>query len=57
MDNLTNVAGTDGAFLNDTQLTGTENVTLVTNFAIKPVVPAAFSLLKKNTLLVLKINK
>lgn len=37
MDNLTNVTGTDGLFLNDTQLSGTENVTLVANFTTKPM--------------------
>jgi len=37
MDNLTNVTSTDGSFVNDTQLSGTENVTLVANFSSKPV--------------------
>ena len=37
MDNLTNVTGTAGSIVNDTQLTGTENVTLVANFSSKPV--------------------
>lgn len=37
MDNLTNVTGTDGSIVNDTQLTGAENVTLVANFSSKPV--------------------
>jgi hypothetical protein len=37
MDNLTNVTTPDGSFVNDTQLTGTENVTLVANFSSKPV--------------------
>ena len=37
MDNLTNVTGTDGSFVNDTQLSGTENVTLIANFSSKPV--------------------
>jgi hypothetical protein len=37
MDNLTNVTSPDGSFVNDTQLTGTENVTLVANFSSKPV--------------------
>lgn len=37
MDNLTNANGTGGTILNDTQLTGTENITLVANFSSKPV--------------------
>lgn len=37
MDNLTNVTGTNGSFVNDTQLSGTENVTLIANFSSKPV--------------------
>ncbi len=37
MDNLTNVTTPDGSFVNDTQLSGTENVTLVANFSSKPV--------------------
>ena len=37
MDNLTNVTGTGGSLVNDTQLTGTENVTLIANFSSKPV--------------------
>ena len=37
MDNLTNVTGAGSSFVNDTQLTGTENVTLVANFSSKPV--------------------
>ena len=37
MDNLTNVTGAGNSFVNDTQLTGTENVTLVANFSSKPV--------------------
>ena len=37
MDNLTNANGTGGIILNDTQLTGTENITLVANFSSKPV--------------------
>ena len=37
MDNLTNLTGTNGSIVNDTQLTGTENVTLVVNFSSKPV--------------------
>lgn len=37
MDNLTNVNGTDGTFVNDTLLSGTENVSLVANFSPKPV--------------------
>ena len=37
MDNLTNANGTGGTILNDTQLTGTENITLITNFSSKPV--------------------
>ena len=36
MDNLTNANGTGGTILNDTQLTGTENITLVANFSSKP---------------------
>ena len=36
MDNLTNANATGGAILNDTQLTGTENITLVANFSSKP---------------------
>jgi hypothetical protein len=37
MDNLTNANETGGTILNDTQLTGTENITLVANFSSKPV--------------------
>jgi len=37
MDNLTNVNGTGGTFVNDTLLSGTENVSLVANFSPKPV--------------------
>ena len=36
MDNLTNANATGGTILNDTQLTGTENITLVANFSSKP---------------------
>jgi hypothetical protein len=39
MDNLTSTSatGTGGSFVNDTQLSGTENITLVANFSSKPV--------------------
>jgi hypothetical protein len=37
IDKLTNANGTGGIILNDTQLTGTENITLVANFSSKPV--------------------
>jgi hypothetical protein len=37
MDNLANANGTGGTIQNDTQLTGTENITLFANFSSKPV--------------------